>query len=181
MIVCRASGDGADAAFSMEAGGHRWQRIPPTEKKGRVQSSSVTVAVFPDVPEATFSIRESDLEVTATKGSGAGGQARNKLETAIVMKHLPTGVTVRAERERSQIQNRRVALDTLRARLAASDAEQRKGKADASRRSQVGSGMRGDKVRTVQVQNGRVTDHRSGRKIPYERFLKGDLEGLRCA
>lgn len=121
---------------------------------------------------------ERDVDWTATRGSGAGGQHRNKTSSAIVAKHIPTGLTVRVESERSQHQNREAAFALLGARLlAAREAEQASSLA-ANRKAQVGSGQRGDKVRTVALQRDQVTDHRSGRRIPVRRYLAGEVEAL---
>jgi peptide chain release factor 1 len=168
------SGKAADETFANESGGHRWQRIPPTEKRGRVQTSTITVAVLPIPTEAQVHIREDDLEWIPTRGSGAGGQARNKVETAIILKHEPSGLQVRCETERSLKQNKETALSLLRARLWASEHERVTSARAADRRAQVGSGMRGDKRRTVRVQDGQVNDHLTGRQWKYKEYSRGD-------
>src|SRR5512147_1368265 len=117
VVVIRVSGNGADELFANEAGGHRWQRIPPNERRGRVHTSTVTVAVLPEPTEAQVQIRESDVEWQACRGSGAGGQNRNKVNSAVQLWHRPTGIAVRCESERSQWQNRQTAMAMLRARL----------------------------------------------------------------
>ena len=169
----RVSGQSATDTFAHEAGGHRWQREPPTERRGRVHTSTVTVAVFPEPEPAQLNLREADLRWITRRGSGPGGQARNKLETAVELTHVPTGLVVRCQSERSQLQNKRSALAVLRARLhartmtAAADAE------NAARRAQVGSGMRGDKRRTIRVQDGQVHDHVTGRRWRLADYLRG--------
>lgn len=178
-IVLRATGRGAEEAFRDEAGGHRWQRIPPNEKRGRVQTSTITVAVLPEPTESEVRIRPGDLEWMTCRGSGAGGQYRNKTESAVQLVHKPTGLMVRCESERSQHQNRATALALLRARLWAREREDQT-KAYASRRKdQVGSGMRGDKRRTVRCQEGVVCDHWTGRTWTLREYERGDWAGSR--
>lgn len=178
-LLARVSGKGARRAFEQEPGGHRWQRIPPNEKRGRVHTSTVTVAVLPEPERGEVSIREGDIEWQATRGSGPGGQHRNKTDSAVQMRHVPSGIVVRCEGERSQHQNRAMALAVLSARLAEQQRESATRTRNGSRKEQVGSGMRGDKVRTVRCQDGIVTDHRSGAKIDLRAFSRGDLDGLR--
>ena len=161
-----------------EAGGHRWQRVPPTERKGRIHTSTVTVAVFEVLPEKEWRLREADIEVLVTKGTGAGGQNRNKRETAIVMRHAPTGIEAKAECERTQSHNKRIAREVLEMRVAAFISGQRKSSIDEHRRNMVGSGMRGDKVRTYREQNDQVSDHRSGKKTSLRATEDGKLESL---
>lgn len=173
-VVFRVGGKGAEEAFGHEAGGHRWQRVPPNEKRDRVQTSTVTVAVLPEPREVDLTIDPRDLDWRFCRGSGAGGQHRNKTETAVQLTHLPTGTSVRCEAERSQQQNKQAALALLRARLW----EERQGDlTDArsrERRAQVGSGMRGDKRRTVQVKNDAVTDHVLNRSWKFAAYERGD-------
>lgn len=160
-----------------EAGGHRWQRIPPTERRGRVHTSTVTVAVLegerPEVP----ALCEADIQVRITKGTGPGGQNRNKRETAVVLLHRPTGIEVKAEAERTQEANRRVALATLAERVAAHYAGQAQTAENRLRKDAVGSGMRGDKIRTYRSDG--VTDHHTGKRVPLAAVEAGKLELLR--
>jgi peptide chain release factor 1 len=174
ILVFRATGNGADAAFANEAGGHRWQRIPPTEKRGRVQTSTVTVAVLAEPTEVQIQISDRDLEWSATRGSGPGGQNRNKTETCVIVKHLPTGLQVRCETERSKEQNQRTALALLRARLWEAQRNRVVSERAADRKAQVGSGMRGDKRRTIRCQDGQVNDHVTGRRWELKAYLRGD-------
>lgn len=164
-----------------EAGGHRWQRIPPTERKGRVQTSTVTVAVLlghqrNETVTGTV-IAPQEIHERITKGTGPGGQNRNKRETAIILTHIPTGITVKAETERTQEGNRRVAMATLTERVAIQAAHQAHHTENSSRKAQLGSGARGDKVRTYRIDG--VTDHRSGKRAPLAAIEAGKLELLR--
>jgi peptide chain release factor 1 len=172
--VFRAEGPRAAHLFRHEPGGHRWQRVPPTEKKDRIQTSTVTVAVLREPSETEWVPRPSELEWRTTKGSGPGGQHRNKTESAVILTHLPTGLTVRCEAERSQHRNRELALKVLRARLAEAAQQGAATRANAERRQQVGSGMRGDKVRTVRERDGQVTDHRTGHRLRLSDYRRGD-------
>lgn len=174
IAVLRITGEGVLAVFAEEAGGHRWQRVPKNEKRGRVHSSTVTVAVLPEPTTVQLpTIREADLEISYTRGSGAGGQHRNVTDSAVVVKHLPSGLTVRCEAERSQHANRETALNLLRARLweakQASVASQRA----STRREQVGTAERSDKRRTVAVQRDEVIDHVTGRVWRFADYVRG--------
>lgn len=174
LLVFRVVGDGAAVLFGGESGGHRWQRVPPTERHGRVHTSTVTVAVLGEPADTDVLIADRDLEFSTTRGSGAGGQNRNKVETVVVLKHRPTGIVVRCETERSQHRNRELALRWLRAKIWEAEAETARGKTAANRKVQVGSGMRGDKRRTIRMQDGAVTDHVSGRRWELRRYLSGE-------
>jgi len=172
------SGKGAKAAFAQESGGHRFQRVPPNDKRGRVQTSTVTVAVLEEPKEHDLRIDPKDIEWQTCRGSGAGGQHRNVTETAVQMTHLPTGIRVRVENERSQSMNRETAMRVLRARIFESRQKAATEERANSRRSQVGSGMRGDKIRTIRAQDGQVTDHRSNHQIRYKDYIRGIWDGL---
>ena len=177
-VVLRAKGKGARSLFEPEAGGHRWQRIPPNERRGKTHSSTVTVAVLSETAGPSFVLRESDCEFSTFRGSGPGGQLRNKLETAVRVVHRPTGVAVRCETERSQLQNRANALRLLESRLRDEHNRRITAARNGTRREQVGSGERSDKIRTVQEQNGVVVNNETGRKIPLPRYLKGDIVAI---
>ena len=164
--------------FSQEAGGHRWQRVPPTEKRGRVQTSTITVAVLPIVSPQSVHLSERDLSWKACRGSGPGGQHRNKTDSAVQLTHKPTGIVVRCESERSQPTNLRLAKEVLAARLQQQSDEKTMNTQNKKRRSQVGKGMRSDKRRTVRVQAGKVIDHLSGKKMKVAKYLRGDIESL---
>jgi peptide chain release factor 1 len=174
LVVCRVSGKGAEAVFKDEAGGHRWQRTPPSDKRGRVHTSTVTVAVLPEPTEAEVQVSDRDLEFIPTRGSGPGGQNRNKVETAVILRHLPSGLQVRCETERSLKQNKETALALLRARLWAAENERVTSVRAANRRAQVGSGMRGDKRRTIRCQDGQVTDHFTGKTWRFKEYERGN-------
>ena len=176
-MVFRFSGKDAQKTFENEAGGHRWQRIPPTEKRGRVQTSTVTVAVLPEPTETQVALRDADLEIVTCRSSGAGGQNVNKRDTAVQVKHLPTGLMVRCESERSQHRNRETAIALLRARLWELEQTRLSGTRAQDRKQQVGSGMRGDKRRTIRVQDGQVTDHITGRTWRYKDYVRGSWDG----
>ena len=165
---------GPRTLFADEAGGHRWQRVPPTEKRGRVQTSTVTVAVLPEPDTATLRIPDSDIVWEATKGSGAGGQHRNTTMSAVKARHVPTGIEAKSESERSQHSNRAEALAVLRARVWEHLQQQQHRKVAADRRSQVGSGQRGDKRRTIRVRDNQVNDHVTGQKWRYDDYVAGN-------
>jgi peptide chain release factor 1 len=177
-IRCRVSGKNVKKHFRHEPGGHRWQRVPPTERRGRVHTSTITVAVLPEVTESEVKISEKDLEWKAFRGSGPGGQHRNKTDSAVSLHHKPTGIKIRSESQKSQKQNKDTALAILRARLHSEQRESQSLRRSNMRKSQVGSGMRADKIRTIRLQDGQVTDHNTGKRISAKKYLRGDLEGL---
>lgn len=169
--------EGAEAAIKpllREAGGHRWQRIPPTERKGRVHTSTVTVAVFPIEDHAPLRLLERDIETFTTRDSGPGGQHRNKTDSCVVMRHKPTGIEAKSA-TKSQHRNRIMARQMLEARVAAFLGEKAKQQETDHRKAMVGSGMRGDKIRTYRVRDDQVTDHRSCRKLRLQDVLAGRL------
>lgn len=177
-MLLRVSGQKAWNAFKEEGGGHRWQRVPPTEKRGRIHTSTVTVAVLQESQEAQVRLREKDLKVQATRGSGPGGQNRNKVETAIQITHLPTGIQVRAEDSSSKADNLQKARALLLFKLHRAEQQKLDDERDVNRRQQVGSGMRGDKIRTIQEQNGRVTNHKNDKKMRLKEYLRGGVREL---
>ena len=172
--MLHAEGRGVEETFEGEAGGHRFQRIPPNDRRGRVQTSTVTVAVLEEPRAGALHIDPEDLEWRFIRGSGAGGQHRNNTRSAVDLVHVPTGVVVHCEGERSQLQNRASAMAVLRARLIERQRKLDQRSREQTRRAQVGSGMRGDKRRTIRFQDGTVVDHESGRSWDLKRYLRGD-------
>lgn len=178
-IVLKISGKNAKALFEGEAGGHRWQRTPPTEKRDRVHTSTITVAVLPEPEHHEIYIDPKDLKESFTTGSGPGGQHRNKNQTAVQLLHIPTGILVRAESEKSQKQNRENAMTLLKAKLLHAKKEKSAMERFKLRKEQIGSGMRGDKIRTIQVRNDLVIDHKTGKRISYKDYSRGKITGLK--
>jgi peptide chain release factor 1 len=171
--MLQISGKKAEEVFKNEQGGHRWQRVPPTERKGRVHTSTITVSVLKEPEKLSFKIDEKDLQITKCRGSGAGGQHRNTTDSAVQIKHIPTGIMVRCESERSQHQNKDTAIKILRSRLMTLEENLQKSKISSDKKQQVGSGMRGDKRRTIRQQDGQVNDHLTGMSWRYEDYVKG--------
>ena len=170
---------GGDAwqRLKFEGGPHRVQRVPVTESQGRVHTSSATVAVLPEADEVDVSIDDADLEIDVYRASGAGGQHVNTTDSAVRITHVPTGVVVTMQDERSQLQNRNRAMQVLRARLYELAERQRDAELSAERRSQVGGGGRSEKIRTYNYKENRVTDHRIGFTIyRLTDVLAGDLD-----
>lgn len=176
LMVFRVSGEGAGAAFKHEPGGHRWQRIPPNEKRGRVHTSTVTVAVLREPEEKEFYLDPADLELKTMRGSGPGGQNRNKLETCVVLTHLPSKTAVRVDSERSQLQNKRLAMGLMRAKLLEVQQCVAQKASAAERKAQVGCGARGDKTWTCRCQDGVVTYHGTGQKFRLKDYLRGEWD-----
>ena len=162
------------SALLKEAGGHRWQRVPPTERKGRVHTSTVTVAAFVVTEKQEWKLHENDIKTFTTKGTGPGGQHRNKVESCVVMRHLPTGIEATAS-TKSQFMNKQIARAMLETRVREKDIERERGAMAAQRKQQVGSGMRGDKIRTYRQQDDIVTDHITGKKFRLKDFIAGKI------
>jgi peptide chain release factor 1 len=172
-VLARVDGEGARELFADEAGGHRFQRVPPTERRGRVQSSTITVAILDEEAEIELAIPAHELEWSTCRSSGDGGQNLQKTDSAVQVKHVPTGVFVRSEHGRSQRQNRVIALARLRDKLLDQQRTQARRARESERRGQVGSGMRGDKRRTIRVQDDSVVDHVTGRTWRYRDYVRG--------
>ena len=172
-MLLRVSGRDAVSVFEGESGGHRWQRVPPNDKRGRVQTSTITVVVLPEPTPVEVRVDPRDLEWSTCRASGDGGQHLQKTESAVQLRHRPSGIAVRCESERSQHQNRATAMAVLRARLHALASSKMQAERDAARRAQAGSGERGDKRRTIRAQDGWVNDHVSGRRWAYRDYVRG--------
>lgn len=172
-------GQGAWSRLKFEAGTHRVQRVPETESGGRIHTSTCTVAVLPQVDEVEFQLNPADLRIDTFRASGAGGQHINKTESAIRVTHLPTGTVVECQDQRSQYKNKDRALSILRARLYEQAIQEQAQAVAGQRRSQVGSGMRNERIRTYNFPQGRVTDHRIGLTLyKLDAVMNGELEEL---
>jgi len=172
---------GADAygVLKFESGAHRVQRVPETESQGRVHTSAATVAVMPEAEEVDVEIRTEDLKVDVYRASGAGGQYINKTDSAVRITHVPSGVVVACQTERSQIQNRSKAMELLRSRLLDHAISEKQKKEAAERKSLVGTGDRSDKIRTYNFPQNRVTDHRINLTLyNLDRIITGDLQEI---
>ncbi|GIV81224.1 MAG: hypothetical protein KatS3mg051_0578 [Anaerolineae bacterium] len=164
-IIFQVRGHGAYSRLKYESGVHRVQRVPVTESQGRIHTSTATVAVLAEMDEVEVEIDPDDLQIDTYRSAGAGGQNVQKNETAIRITHLPTGIVVSCQDERSQLQNKLRALSILRARLYEMEQERLREEQDAARRSQVGTGERSEKIRTYNFPQNRVTDHRINKSV----------------
>ncbi|MBR2385652.1 MAG: peptide chain release factor 1 [Clostridia bacterium] len=178
-VVFSISGKGVYSKLKYESGVHRVQRVPDTESQGRIHTSTVTVAVLPEAEDVEVHIEEKDLKIDTFRSSGAGGQHVNKTESCIRMTHLPTGIVVTCQDERSQIKNREKAMKVMKSRLYDYYNTQYQSEYAANRKSQVGTGDRSERIRTYNFPQGRITDHRIGYTIySLEDFLMGNIEGM---
>ena len=172
-------GDGAYSKLKFESGVHRVQRVPETEASGRIHTSAVTVAVLPEVEEVEVEINPADLQIDTHRASGAGGQHVNKTDSAIRILHIPTGIVVECQDERSQYKNRDKAMKVLRSKLYEAQLREKIDEVASKRKSQVGTGDRSERIRTYNYPQGRVTDHRIGLTLhALENFLNGKIEDM---
>ena len=178
-ISFTVEGEGAYSRLKFESGVHRVQRVPETESQGRVHTSTATVAVLPEAEEVEFELDPADLQIDVFRSSGAGGQKVNKTSSAIRVTHLPTGMVVECQDERSQYKNKDKALKVLRSRLLEIEREKQNAEIAGERRSQVGTGDRSERIRTYNYPQGRVSDHRIGLTLyKIEQILNGDLDEI---
>ena len=178
-VIFSVSGTGAYKKFKFESGIHRVQRVPATEASGRIHTSAVSVAILPEAEEVDFKINPNDLKVDVYRSTGAGGQSVNTTDSAVRLTHLPTGIVVTCQDERSQIKNRAKAIKVLRARLLDQARQEHDLKIKQERRLQIGTGDRSEKIRTYNFPDRRVTDHRISLTLyKIEQILEGDLDEL---
>jgi len=178
-VIFMVYGKGAYSHFKFESGIHRVQRVPETEAQGRIHTSAVTVAVLPEAEEVELEIDPSDIKVDVFRSSGPGGQSVNTTDSAVRLTHLPTGIVVTCQDEKSQLKNKNKAMKVLRARLLDRMVQEQNEKIARERKSQVGTGDRSGRIRTYNFPQGRVTDHRAGITLyKLESILQGDLSEL---
>jgi peptide chain release factor 1 len=181
-VTFAIKGDGAYSIFKWEGGTHRVQRVPETESQGRIHTSTATVAVMPEAEEVEIDIDPNDLKIDVYRSTGPGGQSVNTTDSAVRITHVPTGVTVAMQDEKSQLQNKDKAMRVLRARLYDRELELQRAELDATRRSQIGTGERAEKVRTYNFPENRLTDHRIKLTVhQLDRILQGELDEFTAA
>jgi peptide chain release factor 1 len=176
-VVFAVKGDGAYSVFKWEAGTHRVQRVPETESQGRIHTSTATVAVMPEAEEVEIEVDPNDLKIDVYRSTGPGGQSVNTTDSAVRVTHVPTGIVVAMQDEKSQLQNKTKALRVLRARLYELERSKQEAEQAAARRSQIGSGERAEKIRTYNFPENRVTDHRVHVTVHrLDKILEGELD-----
>jgi len=178
-FIAKLSGEGIYDALKQESGVHRVQRVPDTEKAGRVHTSTATIAILPEIEPKQFEINLNDLEITFSRAGGPGGQNVNKVETAVRILHKPTGVVISSRAERSQHANREAAMSILRSKLYEAQIQAESQKLGAERKELVGGAERSEKIRTYNFPDDRITDHRIGKKWHnIEKILEGELDPI---
>jgi peptide chain release factor 1 len=178
-ITFSVTGEGAYHELQFESGGHRVQRVPETESQGRIHTSAATVAVMPEASEVEINIGPDDLQIDTMRAGGPGGQKVNKTESAVRITHLPSGIVVKCQDEKSQHKNRAKAMRVLRSRLLEHKQREADEARSAQRRTLIGSGDRSERIRTYNFPQGRVTDHRIGLTLyKLDQVMAGDLEEL---
>ncbi len=181
-VTFAIKGNGAYSVFKWEGGTHRVQRVPETEAQGRIHTSTATVAVMPEAEDLEVSIDPNDLKIDVYRSTGPGGQSVNTTDSAVRITHMPTGVVVAMQDEKSQLQNKEKAMRVLRARLYERELELRRAELDATRRSQIGTGERAEKIRTYNFPENRLTDHRIKLTVhQLDRILQGELDDFTAA
>ena len=179
LVSFMIKGEGVYSRLKFESGAHRVQRVPKTEANGRIHTSTATVLVMPEAEEIDITINNADLHVDTYRSQGAGGQNVNKTESAVRITHIPTGVVVSCQTEKSQIQNREICMQMLRAKLFALKEQEQQEKIGSERKLKVGTGERSEKIRTYNYPQNRVTDHRIGFTVQkLDRIMEGDLDEL---
>lgn len=176
-IIAKIKGKGVKKFFQNEIGGHRWQRVSPTEKRGRVHTSTITIAILDDVKMPEVELNMDEVEVSYCRGTGAGGQHKNKKDTCCKIKHIPTGTMVKID-GRSQSSNYETAIKKLKEILMDKQASETNKSDSKIRKNMVGSGMRGDKRRTYREKDDKVVDHITGKRASLKKILKGEIELL---
>jgi len=181
-VTFAIKGDGAYSIFKYEGGTHRVQRVPETESQGRIHTSTATVAVMPEAEEVEVEVDPNDLKIDVYRSTGPGGQSVNTTDSAVRITHLPTGIVVSMQDEKSQLQNKEKAMRVLRARLYERELEQQRVELDATRNAQIGTGGRAEKIRTYNFPENRITDHRIKlTQHQLDRVLQGELEPFTAA
>jgi peptide chain release factor 1 len=178
-VIVLLKGQGAYSKLKFESGVHRVQRVPDTEASGRIHTSTATVAVLPEVEDVDVQINANDLKIDVYRASGNGGQCVNTTDSAVRMTHIPTGLVVTCQDEKSQLKNKEKALKVLKARLHEAEMEKQKSEIAENRKSQVGTGDRSERIRTYNYPQGRVTDHRIGVTVyKFDSFLDGEIDEI---